>query len=274
MCFVPGDGIIMAVRKLLKWIKTIAHHSRNEQILQHLAMATKQTNEGIVICELNGTIRFVNTACARMHGYETSAELLGKSIAGFYAAEQLKSTVAPIIEETKNRGFALCKAEHIRKDNTTFPSHMKITLVTNEDGGKLGLILLIADITERNQLEETLRQTTNQAKELEKQIEHFQNQTQQRNQDHQDLKQQTDDLADVNQQLQNEITQRQQNEGTLKQQADELADTKRQLQQRIKELEQAQESLSESREHPVEEEVEPLDPEQLEKLSEMAKKLT
>jgi PAS domain S-box-containing protein len=246
MCFVSGDGIIMAVRKLLKWIKAIAHHSRNEQILQHLAMATKQTNEGIVVCELHGPIRFVNTACARMHGYETSAELLGKSIAGFYAAEQLKSTVAPIIEETKSRGFAFCKAEHIRKDNTTFPSHMKITLVTNEDGKKLGFIVLITDITERNQLEEALRQTTNQAKELEKQIEHFQNQNQQRDQDQQ----------------------------SPKQQAEEVADANRQLQQRIKKLEQAQEALSESQDHPIEEEVEPLNPKQLEKLSEMAKKLT
>ena len=246
MCFVPGDGIIMVVRKLLKWIRATAHHSRNEQILQHLAMATKQTNEGIVVCELNGTIRFVNTACARMHGYETSTELLGKSIAGFYAPEQLKSTVAPVIEQTKSSGFAKCKAEHLRKDNTTFPTHMKITLVTNEDDKKLGFILLIADITERNQLEETLRQTTNQAKELEKQLEHFQNQNQQQDDDQQ----------------------------SLRQQADELAEANRQLQQRIKELEQAQEALSESQDCPVEEEVEPLNSEQLEKLSEMAKRLT
>ena len=271
----------MVVRKLLKWIKAIAHHSQNEQILQHLAMATKQTNEGILVCELNGTIRFVNTACARMHGYETSAELLGKNIAGFYTAEQLKSTVGPIIEETKNKGFALCKAKHLRKDNTTFPSHMKTTLVTNEDGKRLGFILLIADITERNQLEETLRQTTNQAKELEKQIEQFQNQINQRDQDQQDTKQQTDELADTKRQLQNEITQRQQNEGTLKQQADELAEAKRQLQERIKELEQAQEALSESQDYqPEKEKVEkeeeetPLDPNQLEKLSEMVQKLT
>ena len=274
MCFVPGDGIIMAVRKLLKWIKAIAHHSQNEQILQHLAMATKQTNEGIVICELNGTIRFVNTACARMHGYETSSELLGKSIAGFYAPQQLKSTVAPLIEETKSRGFAICKAKHTRKDETTFPSHIKATLVTSEEGKRLGFILLIADVTERNQLEETLRQTTNQAKELEKQIEQFQNQIQQRDDDQQNLKQQTNELADANQQLQNEITQRQESEGMLKRQSDELADANRQLQQRIKELEQAQEALSESQDYPVDEEVEPLNTEQLEKLSEMAKKLT
>lgn len=246
MCFVPGDGIIMATSKIFKWIKAVAHHSRNEQILQHLAMATKQANEGIVVCELNGTIRFVNTACARMHGYETSAELLGKSIACFYATEQLKSTVAPLIEETKNRGFALCKAEHVRKDSSTFPSHMKMTLVTSEEGKRLGFILLIADITERNQLEETLRQTTNQAKELEKQLEHFQSQINQRDQDQQDLKQQTDELANANQQLQ----------------------------QRIKELEQAQEALSESQDYPIDEEAEPLNTKQLERLSEMAKKLT
>ena len=60
----------MAFQALFKWIKVIARHSRNEQILNHLAMAAKQTDEGIVVFELNGTIRFVNTACAKMHGYD------------------------------------------------------------------------------------------------------------------------------------------------------------------------------------------------------------
>jgi len=239
----------MVFRALFKWIKVIAHHSRNEQILNHLATAAKQTDEGIVVFELNGTIRFVNTACAKMHGYDKSAELLGKSVAAFYAPDQLKSAVTSLIEATKHKGFSHGKAQHIRKDGTTFISLMKMTLVTNELGKAIGFVLLITDLTERKKLEETLRQTTNQAKELEKQLEQFRDQVGQRDQTEQDLKQQAEELACANQQLQ----------------------------QRITELEKAQEALRESEECPMEPEEEtalPIDPGQLKELSEMAKHLT
>jgi PAS domain S-box-containing protein len=211
-------------------------------------MATKQADEGIVVFELNGTIRFINTACARMHGYETSTELLGKSIAEFYSPEQLKSTVVPLVEGTQCRGMSHGTAEHLRKDGTTFPSFIKMTLVRNELGKALGFVLLITDITERKLLEERLRQTTSQAKELEKQIEQFRNQ----------------------------INRQDQTEQSLKQQADNMADANQQLQQKIGELEQSQELLSESEEYPQgpEEEVIPLDPEELKQLSEMARRLT
>lgn len=294
----------MVLRTLLKWIRAIAQHGKTEQILRHLAMAIEHADEGIVIFELNGTIRFINTAWATMHGYETSSELLGKNIAAFYTPEQFKSTVTPLIQGATRKGMLHGKAEHIRKDRTTFPASVKMTLIKEHTGKAIGLIALAADITERKRLQDLLMHTTEQSKELEKQIDQLRSQIDQRANAEQTLRQQAANLAAANQQLQNEIASREQNQGSLKSQADQLAAANQQLQNeitqraqaeknlnnqaadleaanqqlqtKITELEQAQKMLKETDQQDEEAvaAVPPINPEELKALSEMARKLT
>ena len=82
----------------------IAAHKRVERALRHLAMTAEQAEEGIALIGLNGTIQFVNTAWARMHGYNTRNELTGRHIGIFHTEEQMRTDVIPFIEETKCRG--------------------------------------------------------------------------------------------------------------------------------------------------------------------------
>lgn len=233
----------MPFGKIKKWKKIIADHSRLQQILSHLAMITEQADEAIVVIDLSGALRFVNTAWARMHGYETSTELLGKSITLFHNKEQLKTDLTPAISKARRSGIFKGRIEHLRADGTTFPSQTKITPISDESGQAIGLIILLTDITEPKRLEQTLAETTEQAKELKQQIDRLQSDTAKREQAEQVLKQQAEELAAANRQLQNEIAERQQLEDSLKRRAAEFEDANQQLQNEVKKRQDDEQSL-------------------------------
>jgi PAS domain S-box-containing protein len=264
----------MVFRRLIKLITIIVKHKQFEQMLQHLAMVTEQADEGVVVISLNGIIHFVNTAWARMHGYKSSSELVGKKINMFYTKDQMESCVIPLVNETTRRGRFTDTVEHMRADGTTFPTQMKMTLVKDEQSKAVGLIVSITDITERRQLEETLTKTTNQSKELTAVNERLQRKNAESEQTEESLKQQAAALAAANERLQHKIAESKQAEESLKRQAAALAAANKQLQQEISKREQAEEVLRESTEQ---EEpgrpVVPLDFKKLEALSKLAKGL-
>jgi PAS domain S-box-containing protein len=300
----------MLFGKLTKWRKIIADHGRLQQILSHLAMITEQADEAIIVIDLTGALRFVNTAWARMHGYETSTELLGKSITIFHNEQQLKTALTPAISKARRSGLFKGRIEHLRADGTTFPAQTKMTLIKDESGQAIGLIILLTDITEPKRLEQTVTETTEQAKQLKQQIDRLQSDTAKREQAEKALKKQAEELAVANQQLQNEIAdhqqledslkrraaeseaanqqlqnevnKRQDDEQSLKQQADDLAAANEQLQNKITELNQPDQDLSESPEQTdqttdeleeSEPEPVPIDTEKLKALSDLAKRL-
>lgn len=238
-----GCKTTMLFRRLTKWIKIIADHGRVRQILSHLAMITERADEAIVVIDLNGALRFVNTAWARMHGYKTSSELLGKNICVFHNSEQLEASLTPAIKRARQTGLFKGQIEHLRADGTTFPAQTKMTLIKDDSAHAIGLIILLTDITERKRLEHKLTETTEQAKQLKQQIDRLQSDIAQREQAEQSLKQQAAELAAANQQLQTEIAEHQQLEGSLKRRAAEFEVANNQLQNQITKRRDDQHSL-------------------------------
>lgn len=136
--------------------------------LGYLGTVAEQSGEGMAVVDLSGTLQFANAAWARMHGYKTRHELVGKQISLFHTEEQMETDVIPFIEETKHRGRLMGPVEHVRKDGTPFPAEMEMTIVKDERGKNIGLIVFATDITERRQAEEELKQYCD---ELERRVE-------------------------------------------------------------------------------------------------------
>ena len=84
------QGTLMAFRKPSKVRINTADHKQLTQLLSHLGMIAEQADNGIVLVGLEGIIHFVNSAWARMHGYQNCTELLGKSIGQFHTPVQMK----------------------------------------------------------------------------------------------------------------------------------------------------------------------------------------
>ncbi len=219
------------------------NRDQSGELLRHLGMFTQLADEGIATFDLKGTIHFVNMAWAKMHGYKSSDELLGKKISLFHTKDQMKSDVIPFMEESKRKGSATGAIEHVRKDGTTFPTQMKTSLLKDEKGQANGLIVIITDITEHKRLEESATGPSKQEKELKEQIEQLQLQIGEHKQAKENLKQETAKLTSANEQLQQQIGEQEKVKEGLKQEADELTTANEQLKDKVIEHDLAEESL-------------------------------
>ncbi len=129
---------------------------QNELILSSAA-------EGILGLDLQGNHTFVNPAAARMLGYEVE-ELLGRPSHSTW--HHTKPDGSPYPKEeceiyTAYRDGAVHRTStevFWRKDGTSFPVEYASTPI-NEQGLVAGAVVTFADITERKQAEESLRQS-------------------------------------------------------------------------------------------------------------------
>jgi len=209
----------------------IAAHKRIERTLLCLSKITEQAQEGIAVIDLAGTIGFVNSKWAKMHGYNSARELVGKQISVLHTEQQMKTDVIPFITETQRRGQLAGPVEHLRKDGTRFITEMKMTLARDEQGKAIGFMCFALDITERKQAEgqweklhtELKSRIERQAGELEAAGEKLQQQTAEREQ-----------AEKVWQEYQSEL------EGRLEQQAAELTAANEKLQREIAGRKQAE----------------------------------
>ena len=246
----------MVLRRLRK--SAIAEREQIGQMLLHLGVVTEQTCEGIIIVDLKGVLHFVNTRWARMHGYESGSELLGKEISMFYNADQMKNKVIPLSEQAKHEDWSTTTVEHLRRDGTTFQTLMKMAVVKDEQGKADGLIVFISDVAEYKRLKEKLNETTKWGEELKGQITQLQHEIIERRQAEDELKEYRDQL-----------------EQRIKEQAAELTTANERFRHQITEREGVEEVLRENAEQ-AEESKElsgPFNPEELKAIAERAKRL-
>jgi len=137
----------------------ITERKRMEHELRRLAFIAQQAAEGIAVADLEGNLQFVNDAWARMHGYVSGAELVGRHLSIFHTDEQLKTDVIPFNNVVIQRGHNAGEVGHVRKDGTTFPAQMMVTLLKDERGEPYGLAGFAQDVTNRKRAEEERQKT-------------------------------------------------------------------------------------------------------------------
>ena len=238
-----------------------------EQTLPLLTIIAEQVNEGVVVVDLNGIARFVNTAMAKMHGYLSSKDLIGKKISVFHSENQMKTDVFPMIEEVKHRGQLWGPIEHLRNDGIVFPTQTKITLLKDGEDKAVGFVIFVTDMTERIEMERSLikrnfeldtaneqHQINEQAAELTKLKQQLQEQIAERENAEQQLRQHSElssqhaaELTSANQQLQQQISEHKRSEETLVKRASELTVSNERLQQDIDQRQQTLEQFGQYR---------------------------
>ncbi len=86
-----------------------------------------------------------------MHGYEKK-EVLDKHIALLcHTEDQLINEARPFIEKVKEKGSYSDEINHVRKNGSTFLSKLSASLLKNDNGKEIGIILIASDITKRKQ---------------------------------------------------------------------------------------------------------------------------
>jgi len=125
-----------------------------------LAMVIEQSTEGMAVTDLEGNIRYLNTAFAQIHGYNAK-KLIGKNLSIFHTPDQLPE-VWESCEMLKEKGSFTGEIGHTRKDGSVFPTLMQNTLLKDGEGRAAGIIKTIRDISDLKQAQEELFKYRNQ----------------------------------------------------------------------------------------------------------------
>jgi PAS domain S-box-containing protein len=130
---------------------------QTEEHARFLPIAIQQCSEGVAMADLDGNLKYLNDAFARMHGYSPS-ELLGKNLSIFHTPEQL-----PLVEEANRQiretGKFRGEIWHTRRDGSVFPGIMHNSLVRDEEGNPVYMLGMLRNITQRKQLEEAMKKS-------------------------------------------------------------------------------------------------------------------
>jgi PAS domain S-box-containing protein len=127
-----------------------------EEVRQQWDLLFQNAGWGIALVNpADDTLRAVNPAFARMHGYGPD-DLVGRPLADV-AAPDARAALAENLRAADRDGHHVYELTHRRRDGTRFPALTQVTALADRAGAVLFRALDVQDISERKQLEESLR---------------------------------------------------------------------------------------------------------------------
>lgn len=132
----------------------ITERKKAEEKLKQQADAMEASADGIAILNKHELYVYVNRAHARIYGYDTSEELLGKSWRVLYDDEELQRFDQNIMSQLRQNGQWTGEATGKRKDGSLFPQELSLTAL--DDGG---LICIVQDLTNRKRMRDALEES-------------------------------------------------------------------------------------------------------------------
>src|SRR4051812_36028988 len=130
----------------------VTERKHAEETLRQQSAAMTASMDGIGILDSRLDFTYVNDALAKLFGYPTPQEIIGRSLCDLYEPpEQVRfiTTVVPLVQQ---RGRWRGEAAGLRHDGSLFPQ--EISLSTIEGGG---MVCVVRDITERTYAEEQIK---------------------------------------------------------------------------------------------------------------------
>ena len=138
----------------VNWDITTQKQEENKRA--HLQRAIDQGVEGVALLDQNGRYTYINRAHAGMYGY-TVDDLIGQFWKILYSKDQLAFIDRNCLPHLRDSGKWQGELVGLRKDGTSFPVEVSLSLLLNNDQSSTGLVCTCRDITERRRAEEELR---------------------------------------------------------------------------------------------------------------------
>lgn len=150
----PVSGETGELVGLIEFAQDITKRKQAELELRIKDMAIASSLDAISLVSLDGKITYVNRAFCSMHGWEREDEIIGQPASTLWADT---AEATQIIDEFRRVGAWSGETEGRRRDGSTFPMQLALSMVTDEKGKPLSAMGSGIDITERKKAEEGLR---------------------------------------------------------------------------------------------------------------------
>ncbi|MHA2312822.1 MAG: PAS domain S-box protein, partial [Candidatus Thorarchaeota archaeon] len=115
--------------------------------------------DAITVANLEGNFTMVSRRTAVLHGYESPEEMIGMDGFSLTPEENRDVALATIMKLVEGEDVGIVKATLLRKDGSTFPAEMRMSLLRDENGEPAGVIGVTRDTTYRVEAEKTLRES-------------------------------------------------------------------------------------------------------------------
>jgi PAS domain S-box-containing protein len=137
------------------FVRDITERKRTEDILRKWADIFQNIKMGVVVSDMgSGTLDTMNSAFASMYGY-TVEELTGQPISAIYAPES-QETFERSVRQVQEQDHVVFEAHHQRKDGSTFPVLVDVTVIRDRPDQIPYRIASVQDLTERKRAETQL----------------------------------------------------------------------------------------------------------------------
>jgi diguanylate cyclase (GGDEF)-like protein/PAS domain S-box-containing protein len=130
----------------------VTERKHAEETLRQQSAAMTASMDGIGILDARLDFTYVNDALAKLFGYPTPQEIVGRSICDLYEPPEQVRFVTTIVPLVQQRGRWRGEASGLRHDGSVFPQEISLTSI---DGG--GMVCVVRDITERTYAEEQIK---------------------------------------------------------------------------------------------------------------------
>ena len=138
--------------------REITESKRTEEDLKLHREILENMVEGVNLSDEKGIILFTNPNFDTMFGYKRG-ELIGKnvSVLNNFSSKENARFVAEVIKQLKTKASWFGEVSNIKKDGTSFTTYVRVS--TLEVSGKVHLLSVQENITERKQAQDALRES-------------------------------------------------------------------------------------------------------------------
>ncbi|HEV7404537.1 MAG TPA: PAS domain S-box protein [Chthoniobacteraceae bacterium] len=140
------------------YVRDISERKEAERVTSELAAVVANSNDAIIGCTSEGSIRSWNNGAERIYGY-TKEEAIGRPLHMLIPPERLDEFPRTLAAIRKGESIANYETVRLRKDGKKIAVSLTDSPIRAENGRITGLSSIARDITERKRLEEELLQS-------------------------------------------------------------------------------------------------------------------
>ena len=151
-----GGGFLLVVVFSLFVFRSYRQKQKLNTELEKLSIVASETDNGVIICEPNGTLEWVNPGMIRLLGYTLADwKKQGKTIQEISHNPDILEKVNNSINSKKSISY---ESLNITKDGRKLWIHSTLTPILNEQGDIKKLVVIDTDITDRKNTESIIHE--------------------------------------------------------------------------------------------------------------------